>query len=79
MGESVNVAARLEALSEPGGICVSGRAYEDVQGKLDVAFEDMGERQLKNIPSRTCSILSNAQSRASARPGGEGDRAASLF
>jgi TolB-like protein/class 3 adenylate cyclase/Tfp pilus assembly protein PilF len=48
-GEGVNVAARLEALAEPGGICVSGRVQEDVRGKIDVAFEDTGERQLKNI------------------------------
>ena len=48
-GDGVNVAARLEALAEPGGICVSGRVQEDVQGKLDIAFEDMGEQQLKNI------------------------------
>jgi class 3 adenylate cyclase len=48
-GESVNVAARLEAISEPGGICVSDRAQEEVQGKLDITFEDIGERRLKNI------------------------------
>jgi adenylate cyclase len=48
-GDGVNVAARLEGLAEPGGICVSGRVHEDVQGKLDIAFEDAGERQLKNI------------------------------
>jgi adenylate cyclase len=48
-GDGVNVAARLEALAEPGGICVSGRVQEDVQGKLDVVFEDAGERELKNI------------------------------
>ena len=48
-GEGVNVAARLEALSEPGGICVSRRVHEDVCGRMDVAFEDTGERQLKNI------------------------------
>jgi TolB-like protein/class 3 adenylate cyclase/Flp pilus assembly protein TadD len=48
-GDVVNIAARLEALSIPGGICVSSRAQEDTVGKLDVAFEDMGERQLKNI------------------------------
>ena len=48
-GDAVNVAARLEGLSIPGGICVSSRAQEDALGKLDVAFEDMGERQLKNI------------------------------
>jgi class 3 adenylate cyclase len=48
-GESVNIAARLEAISDPGGICVSDRACEEVQGKLHVTFEDIGERLLKNI------------------------------
>ena len=41
-GDGVNVAARLEALSEPGGICVSSRVHEDVCGRMDVAFEDTG-------------------------------------
>src|SRR5262249_1925644 len=48
-GDGVNVAGRLEGLAEPGGICVSGRVQEDVQGKVDVTFEDIGDRQLKNI------------------------------
>src|SRR5204863_8865036 len=48
-GEGVNVAARLEALAEPGGLCVSGRVQDEVGHKLDIVFEDMGERQLKNI------------------------------
>jgi class 3 adenylate cyclase len=48
-GDGVNVAARLEALAEPGGICVSGRVQEDVQGKLGYLFEDEGEHRLKNI------------------------------
>jgi adenylate cyclase len=48
-GDGVNIAARLEALAEPGGICVSGRVQEDAEGKLDIVFEDAGEQQLKNI------------------------------
>jgi adenylate cyclase len=48
-GDGVNVAARLEALAEPGGICVSARVQEDAAGKLDLAFDDLGEQQLKNI------------------------------
>ena len=49
LGDGVNVAARLEGIAEPGGICVSDDVYRQVHGKLDVSFEDMGERQLKNI------------------------------
>jgi len=48
-GDGVNIAARLEALAEPGGICVSARVQEDATGRLDLAFEDMGEQALKNI------------------------------
>ena len=48
-GDGVNVAARLEGLAEPGGICVSARVQEDVAGKLDLAFDDLGEQSLKNI------------------------------
>jgi len=48
-GDGVNVAARLETLAEPGGICISARVQEDAAGRLDLVFEDIGERQLKNI------------------------------
>jgi TolB-like protein len=48
-GDGVNIAARLEALAEPGGICLGGSAHEQVRDKLDLAFEDMGEQQVKNI------------------------------
>jgi class 3 adenylate cyclase len=48
-GDGVNVAARLEALAEPGGICVSMNVRDQVRDKLDIAFEDAGEQQLKNI------------------------------
>ena len=58
-GDGVNVAARLEALAGPGGICVSARVQEDAAGRLDVGFEDMGEQNLKNIarPVRTYRVL----------------------
>ncbi len=48
-GDGVNVAARLEGFSEPGGICVSSQVLENARGKVDLAFEDAGEQQLKNI------------------------------
>jgi TolB-like protein/class 3 adenylate cyclase len=49
LGDGVNVAARLEGIAEPGGICISDDSYRQVRGKLDLAFEDAGEQQLKNI------------------------------
>ena len=48
-GDGVNIAARLEALAEPGGICVSRMVRDQVRDKLAIAFEDMGEQQVKNI------------------------------
>jgi adenylate cyclase len=48
-GDGVNVAARLEAMAEPGGVCISDDAHRQVRDKLDIAFEDAGEHQLKNI------------------------------
>src|SRR5262249_16822955 len=48
-GDGVNVAARLESIAEPGGICVSARVEEDAEGKLEITFENAGEQQLKNI------------------------------
>src|SRR5262245_35186747 len=48
-GDGVNVAARLESLAEPGGICISRKVYEEITGKMQLAFVDLGEHQLKNI------------------------------
>jgi TolB-like protein/Tfp pilus assembly protein PilF len=50
VGDGVNVAARLEALAEHGGICISGTAFDHVEGKLELDFEPLGEQSLKNIP-----------------------------
>src|ERR1700730_17044680 len=48
-GDGVDGAARLEGLADPGGICVSARVQEDVAGRLDLTFDDIGEQSLKNI------------------------------
>src|SRR5262245_27293917 len=63
-GDVVNVAARLEALAEPGGICVSRIVHDQVCDKLDFAFEDMGEQQVKNIarPVRTHRVVIKTRS-----------------
>ncbi len=68
-GDGVNVAARLEGLAEPGGICVSARVHEDTRGKLDIAFEDAGEQRLKNIarPVRVYRVRLGGEA-AAARP-----------
>ena len=48
-GDGVNVAARLESLAEHGGICISQQAFDQVETKLDLSYEDLGEQQVKNI------------------------------
>jgi class 3 adenylate cyclase/TolB-like protein/tetratricopeptide (TPR) repeat protein len=48
-GDGVNIAARLENIAEPGGICMSDDAYRQIRGKVDMTFEDMGAQTLKNI------------------------------
>jgi adenylate cyclase len=71
-GDGVNVAARLEALAEPGGICVSGKVYEEVRDRIDIPFEDLGEQEVKNIdrPVRVWRWAPDGSSPpAAARPG----------
>jgi adenylate cyclase len=65
-GDGVNVAARLEALAEPGGIYISGTVFDHVKGKLNLAFDDLGSRQLKNIaqPVRVYSVRLEAVGQA---------------
>ena len=48
-GDGVNIAARLEGIAEPGGVCISDDAYRQIRGKIDIAFDDIGEQTLKNI------------------------------
>ena len=50
-GDGVNIAARLEGLAEPGGICISGTAFDHAAQKVDVGFCALGEQRLKNIAS----------------------------
>jgi adenylate cyclase len=48
-GDGVNIAARLEGVAEPGGVCISDDAYRQIRGKIDIVFDDIGEQTLKNI------------------------------
>jgi adenylate cyclase len=61
-GDGVNVAARLEALAEPGGICISRMVRDQVRDKLAMTFEDLGEQQVKNIarPVRAYRVVTDA-------------------
>lgn len=68
-GEGVNIAARLESLAEPGGVCVSGMVFEQVRKKLDLGFDFIGAREIKNIaePVPAYRVLLDGAA-ASARP-----------
>ncbi|MCW3477186.1 hypothetical protein OL599_21675 [Rhodovastum sp. RN2-1] len=69
-GDGVNIAARLEALAEAGGLCLSAGAYDQVRDRVDIAFEDMGEQQVKNIarPVRFYRALLDKRAAAPALP-----------
>jgi TolB-like protein/class 3 adenylate cyclase len=71
-GDGVNIAARLEGIAEPGGICISSSAYEQVIGKVAVEFADLGEQSLKNIarPVRAYAMVPKGGG-AAMRAGGE--------
>ena len=72
-GDGVNIAARLEALAEPGGICVSRVVRDQVRDKLPIGFEDRGEQRVKNIarPVRVYRVLLDAEARTVASPSSE--------
>ena len=67
-GDGINVAARLEGIADPGGICISGKVYDEIIGRLDLACQDMGEQQLKNIarPVRAYQVRVNSTAGAEA-------------
>jgi TolB-like protein/class 3 adenylate cyclase len=69
-GDGVNVAARLEGLAEPGGICIARNVYNQVKAKLDLAFEPMGEHRVKNIaePVTVYRVLPGPGAMAKTRP-----------
>ena len=67
LGDGVNIAARLEGIAEPGGICLSSSAYDQVRGKVAVEFADLGEQRLKNI-NRPVRIYATKSSSHSGRP-----------
>jgi adenylate cyclase len=70
-GDGINVAARLEALAAPGGVLISQAVHDQVRDRLDLAFEDLGERELKNIarPVRVYRLRAPAESKAAPAPG----------
>ena len=71
LGDGVNVAARLESVAEPGGICISSSAHDQVSGKVAVEFADLGEQTLKNIarPIRAYAVVQNGHGTTRQRGG----------
>lgn len=69
-GDDVNIAARLEALAEPGGVCLSSSALDQVRGKVGVEFTDLGEQNLRNIARPVRAYAVTAGNRRPAAPGG---------
>ncbi|MGY4427919.1 TolB-like protein/tetratricopeptide (TPR) repeat protein [Bradyrhizobium sp. F1.13.1] len=70
MGDGVNVAARLEGIAEPGGICLSSAGYHQVRGKIDMAARDLGEQNLKNLaePVRVYALSPRTAAAAAPHP-----------
>jgi adenylate cyclase len=70
-GDGVNVAARLESLAEPGGICISAAAYDQIKNKLSLGYEDLGNQSVKNIaePVRVFRVIAESASKPRALAG----------
>jgi TolB-like protein/class 3 adenylate cyclase len=79
-GDGVNIAARLEGIAEPGGVCMSDDTYRQVRGKVEVACDDLGPQTLKNIaePMRAWRVQFGGQNAAKAQPGSPAGQAPAL-
>jgi adenylate cyclase len=80
-GDGINIAARVEKLAEPGGICISGKVHEEVRRKLDLEFDDLGEHELHNISAKVrvyrIALERRSDARQAERPkGGANERQA---
>jgi adenylate cyclase len=73
-GDGVNVAARLESLAEPGGICISATVRDHIKNKLPLSYSDLGEQHVKNItePVRVFRVLPNGTTAAPQETDGRG-------
>ena len=79
-GDGVNIAARVEGISEPGGVCMSDDAYRQVRGKVEIACDDMGPQPLKNIaqPMRVWRVRLGGQIASMVQPGSPAGQAPAL-
>ena len=77
LGDGVNIAARLEGICEPGGVLISGTAYDHVRGKIDAVFVELGDKDLKNIarPVRVYAVKIGSGSAAPAPAASESEQA----
>jgi len=79
-GDGVNIAARLENIAEPGGVCISDDAYRQIRGKVEIGWDDLGPQTLKNIaePMRAWRVQLAGQSAVKAQPGSPAGQAPTL-
>jgi TolB-like protein/class 3 adenylate cyclase len=79
-GDGVNIAARLEGIAEPGGVCMSGDTYRQIRGKIEIICDDLGPQTLKNIaePMRAWRVQLGSQSAATAQPSSSAGQAPAL-